>query len=143
MVKPTTIAPYTTRQHQRHGTRTIHEIAVIPMINAGTHNNHALAIGQIGGVGPLASKLQYSCCIDAGKYLLPCRCISRVLVLVVSRVITDQASIDAVLSHHQVVHGGDQLDAVAGLDFTDRDSPHCNRIGTPLNESRLNDIVVL
>ena len=57
VVKPTTVTTNTTAQHQGHGPGAVHQVGVVPVIDAGTDDDHAFALGYVGGIGPFTRKL--------------------------------------------------------------------------------------
>ena len=72
---------------------------------------------SIGVVGKLARDLYDLLAADTGDFLLPGRCERNVLVVVVGDIVAAQATVDAIVGHHQVVDRGDfHLAAVGRAD---------------------------
>ena len=57
VVEPTAVLAHTTGEHKGHGTGSVHEVRVVPMVDPSTDDDHALALGSLGGARPLPSEL--------------------------------------------------------------------------------------
>ncbi len=120
VVHPAAVDADASRQHQRHHGSSIHQVAVEPVVDPGTDDDHALAVGLLGGAAPLAGELQHGVGADAGEHLLPGRGVRGALVVVALRVGAGKAAVNPVLRHDQVVHRRHRHPPVDRVDPADR-----------------------
>src|SRR5690349_17842085 len=108
MVHSAAIASTAAAQDQRRDSRAVDDVVVVPVVSAGTHDDHGTALSELRVAGELARKPDRGSTADAGEALLPCRREQPVLVVVARRVIALEATAYAALRDQQVEAGGDQ-----------------------------------
>ena len=141
VVEAATVLTHATREHERHGARPVHEVPVIPVVDAGAHDDHALPAGHLRGIRPLTRELENRGGSDAGEDLLPGRRVRGVLVGVVLGVCAGQSTAHAVLRHREVVDGRDQRRSVWSLDLHDRNTTVHSLIESELSERGLDHLL--
>src|SRR5689334_13176932 len=119
MVHSAAIASTAAAQDQRSDSRAIDDVVVVPVIGAGTHDDHGTALSELRVAGKLARKPDRGRAADAGEPLLPGRREQPVLVVVARRIIALEAAADAALRYQQVKAGGYQY-----LAFRSGEAPH-------------------
>jgi len=122
MIKAAAVAPHAPGQHQPGDGGAIQQVVVVPVIDARTDDDRALALGFLGGGRPLARELDHGLPVDAGEAFLPGGRIRAGLVVVALRVVARQPAPHAELRHQQVVDRHDQGRPVARLDAPRRNS---------------------
>ena len=114
---------------------------MIPVVDPGADDDHALTAGRDGGIGPLVGKLLDGVAGDAGEQLLPRRGIGSVAIVVVGGILAGETTRDAVLRHDQVVDRGHQRRAaVGGGDAGCGHPTQGDGIEPPLRELGLHDL---
>jgi len=92
----------------------VHQVGVVPVVDAGADDDRAAAVGLLGGDAPLACEADQFLAADAGEALRPRGGVDGVLVVVVLGVVALESARHAVLRHEQVVDGGDGDRAAIG-----------------------------
>ena len=106
-----------TAEHQRMNAGPVHQIGVIPVIDAGPDEDRALASGVLGGRRPFTGEANQHVTTNAGVLLAPGRACREPLHRRSRRDTRPTAPVDAVLSHQQVVdRRDDDLSAIRCCD---------------------------
>ncbi len=103
MIQTAAVLAHATAKHQRSDGRAVHQIVVIPVIDARADDHHAFAFGLRGGRSPFARELDHRVAADACPLLLPRGRIGEVGVVVILWVIARQAAAHTKLRHQQVI----------------------------------------
>src|SRR5579872_4224901 len=126
VVHPAAVYSTAAAQDQRGDGRAVDEIVVVPVVGAGPHDDHGLAVSELRVGGKLARKPYRGIAADAGVALLPRRREHRVRVVVARRVGALEAAADAALGHQQVESGGYHYLAFVGGNAPHRYAAHDN-----------------
>src|SRR5215831_14706790 len=108
MVHATAVAATAAAQNERSDGRAVDQIVVVPVVGAGTDDDHGTALSELRVAGKLARKPDRRFAADAGEALLPRRREQRVRVVVARRIGALEAAADAALGYQQVEGGGYQ-----------------------------------
>ena len=59
VVEAATVLAHTTGEHQSHRSGPVHQVGVVPVVDARPYYDHALAAGGLGGARPLTGELEH------------------------------------------------------------------------------------
>ena len=141
--QPAAVHAHAAAEHQRVDAGAVHQVVVVPVVDAGADDDRALAAGEPRGLAPLAREADQRVAAHAGVLLRPRRRVGRVLVVVVRRVVARQAARHAVLRHQQVVDGGRRVTvspSAVSMRFTG--TPRVSGAPSPKSSKRTCDDVV-
>ncbi len=95
---------------------------MVPVVDPGADDDRALALGLLGGGGPLAGELDDVGPVDAGVFFLPGRSVGAAFGVVIFRVISRQSPTDAELGHQQIKNGGHRNPTPGRFQITNRNA---------------------
>ena len=99
-----TLANTTTHDEHIHNAAVGH-IHVVPMVDRRTENHHGTPPGLVGRIGKLACNLNDLFTLDPGNRLLPCGCVGNIIIKTLRNLVIIQATVQAIIGQHQVMHG--------------------------------------
>ena len=123
VVQSTAVPADAAAKHERHRARAVHQIPVVPVVDARADDDHALALSHVRRIGPFPGELKHGPGIDSGEDFLPRRRVGGILVGVILRIIPGKPAAHSVLRHDQVVNRGHGDSSVKRLDVLGRHSP--------------------
>ena len=140
MSQPATVLADAAAEHQRVNAGPVHQIGVVPVVDAGTDQDRALAFGVLGRRSPFACETNQHVAADPRVLLAPGRRVRRVGIVVVGGVLAGEPTIDAVLRHQQVVGRRDlNFFAVGRRQRLDGNAASANAAGAEVVELDLHD----
>ena len=96
-----------TAHHQHIDDAAVDHVIVVPVIQRGADDDHALAVGAVGVVSEFAGDLNHQLALDRGVLFLPGRGVGHIVVVAAGDIAAAETAIHAVVGHLQVVDGGD------------------------------------
>ena len=121
--------------HQQVDDAAVGHVHVVPVIQRGADDDHALAFGLVGVFGELARHGDHVGRLDAGVLDLPGRRVRHVVVVAGGDVAAAEATVDAVVGQGQVEYGGHGGGAAIGQQqFFDRHAARQHVVGVAAAE---------
>ncbi|EGG99018.1 hypothetical protein imdm_1615 [gamma proteobacterium IMCC2047] len=106
IVSPTaTGLTHTTTHHHHVDQATVVHIHVVPVVHCRTHQNHGFTMGFVSSIGEFTRHFDHFIARYTGDFFLPGRSAGHVIIIVTGNTAATQATIETVVSHHQVVNG--------------------------------------
>ncbi len=103
-----------TAEHQHIDQTTVVHVHVIPVVHAGTDDDHRAATGFLCVFGKLTGNTDDVLARHAGDLLCPCRAVGVDLIVILRAVGIAQPTIQAVVGQGQIVDAGYQTFAAVG-----------------------------